>query len=438
MRYTIKPFFYLPITFLRRVVFGRDAHLKQYFWDKWGFLDKHMNDILSGAESILWIDVASGGEILQLVSFLRLLKKHHKGLKIVLSTASDDAYAYAEKLDTIDFVFNTPWDFAFVARRALRQVNPNLFISVEFTRIPKHFLTAQSLRVKTLLLSGLMSCRMQEHPTLERTYALNAYHFFDFIAAKENRDYEGFAALGIERSKIVRLGNMKFDTGFLDIKESQISTLRDVFALNPGQKIFLAASVFSPEEEIAIDAFRKAKAVIPNLRLIIVPRFTKYIPGIVDYLKHHDFSYILRTELPKRDNAEGLNDTVVIVDTFGELVKLYHLADYIFLSGSIYPVNKIGGGKNIVEPLASKKPIFFGPHMRYWQEITQPLMSIYQALEVRNADDLATGIIDLSRRPDIQNALRDKAIELLHQYTDVISDNVRFVETILYNGKVAA
>ena len=131
MRYTIKPFFYLPITFLRRVVFGRDAHLKQYFWDKWGFLDKHMNDILSGAESILWIDVASGGEILQLVSFLRLLKKHHKGLKIVLSTASDDAYAYAEKLDTIDFVFNTPWDFAFVARRALRQVNPNLFISVD-------------------------------------------------------------------------------------------------------------------------------------------------------------------------------------------------------------------------------------------------------------------------------------------------------------------
>lgn len=437
-QYAIKPFFYLPVTFLRRVVFGQDVRLKQYFWDKWGFLDRRIKGVLDGAENILWIDAASGGEILQLVTFLRQLKGRHADLKILLSTASDDAYRYAENLETIDFVFNTPWDFVFVARRVMKQIKPSIFVSVEFTRIPEHFYTAQKLGVKTVLLSGLMSCRMQEHPTLKRTYALGAYSFFDFIAAKEERDCEGFAALGVERKKIIRLGNMKFDLSHLDVSENEISVLRRIFALVPGQKVFLAASVFPPEEKIAIDAFFKAKEMIPQLRLIIVPRFNKYIQRIIGYLKERDFSYLLRTQLAEYDNIDNLGDKAVIVDTFGELTRLYRLADYIFLSGSIYPVNKIGGGKNIVEPLASKNPIFFGPYMHYWREIADALRSAYHALEVRNADELAKGIVELSQRPEMICVLRDKAQELLSERSGIINSNVSFIESILPERKAYA
>ncbi|MFH1245236.1 MAG: glycosyltransferase N-terminal domain-containing protein [Candidatus Omnitrophota bacterium] len=428
LKYSVLPFFYLPWTLARRVILGRDRYFKQYFWDKWGVLDKRVDDVVRGPGKVIWIDAASGGEILQIVTFIRRLKERHPDVKIILSTASDDAYHYAGRLSGIDFVFNTPWDFAWVAEKVLRRIHPAIFISIEFTRIPMHFKTAQRAGIKTVLLSGLMSCDWQRHPTMDRAYALEYYRYFDLIGAKERRDMEGFAAFGIDRAKIKILGNMKFDIEELSRGAEHIEDLRKDFQIKSADKIFLAASVFPPEDEVVIDAYVKMKQKINNMRFIIAPRFKKDIPRVIGYLKQYKLSYLCRSELKK---APLNNDNVIIIDTFGELKKIYHLADYIFLSGSIWPVNAIGGGKNIVEPLVSKKPIFFGPCMNYWKEIIGELKTVYEKCEVRNAEELAEGIFGLEDNPGLRQGLRAKAEQLLEQRSGIIKNNVEAVEALL-------
>lgn len=428
-KYVVKPFSYLPITFVKRIIFGRDSFLKQYFWDKWGVLNKSIKSVLNNSDKTLWIDGASGGEILQLVTFLQKIKTRHPDLKIVFSTASDDAYRFAKGLKTIDFVFNTPWDFAFVAKRVIRQILPILFMSVEFTRIPLHFKVAQRTGITTVLLSGLMSCDFQQHPTLTRPFALEYYKYFDFIGAKEERDRKCFLQLGVDEDHVRVMGNMKFDLENLKFPVEDLKRLCSVFQIKPQDKIFLAASVFPPEEKIAIDAYVQAKKKMPNLRMIIVPRFNKYIKKIKEHLKQHDLDCVLRSELPQL----ALNGKAVVVNSFGELIRIYHLSDYIFLSGSIFPVNKIGGGKNIVEPLMSGKPIFFGPFMNYWREIVSELKSVYKKCEVKNASDLAQGIVDLDTNQQIQERLLKKSKEILRQRSHIIEDNVRFIENVLSN-----
>ena len=49
----------------------------------------------------------------------------------------------------------------------------------------------------------------------------------------------------------------------------------------------------------------------------------------------------------------------------GELLAIYHLADAVFVGGSLVP----RGGHNIMEPALFEKPILFGPHMNNFREI---------------------------------------------------------------------
>ncbi|MBP2667121.1 MAG: waaA, partial [Firmicutes bacterium] len=56
-------------------------------------------------------------------------------------------------------------------------------------------------------------------------------------------------------------------------------------------------------------------------------------------------------------DPSGVN--VVVLDTIGELGRLYNLADLVFVGGSLVP----HGGHNILEPAAHGKPIVVGPHM---------------------------------------------------------------------------
>lgn len=427
MLYAFQPLIYLPVTFLRRVVFGRDACLRQYFFDKWGFIGRSVDAVVSGGYTV-WIDGASGGEVLQLVSFVKKLKARCPGLKIVFSTASDDAFCYARKLPEIDFVFNTPWDFAFVASRVIRRIKPKVFLTVEFSRIPMHFKAAQAMGVRTVLLSGLMSCDFTEHPTMRRAFALKYYRYFDFIGAKEERDKQGFLALGVPESKVRPAGNLKFDLENLSPKAGDLKELAAAFNISSGEKIFLAASVFPPEERIAIEAYALAKKEIAGLRLIIAPRFNKYIPGIKEELEKRGIRFLLRSRLK---DTPAWSHEAIILDTFGELMRVYHLADCIFLSGSIFPVNKIGGGKNIVEPLVSGKPILFGPHMNYWREITAELKSVFEGCEVRGAGELARAIVKLENNPDIAARLSRKSAELLAARSHIVDDNVAFVGQLL-------
>ena len=62
---------------------------------------------------------------------------------------------------------------------------------------------------------------------------------------------------------------------------------------------------------------------------------------------------------------------VVVLDTIGELGRLYSLGDIIFVGGSLVKT----GGHNILEPAAHGKPIIVGPHMFNFKEIFNLLYS---------------------------------------------------------------
>ena len=75
---------------------------------------------------------------------------------------------------------------------------------------------------------------------------------------------------------------------------------------------------------------------------------------------------------------------ITVIDVIGLLGHLYALADIAFIGGSLIPF----GGHNPLEPAAFSKPIFFGPFMGDFPEISDMLLSNGGAIRVNNADEI--------------------------------------------------
>ena len=85
------------------------------------------------------------------------------------------------------------------------------------------------------------------------------------------------------------------------------------------------------------------------------------------------------------------SDAVFVIDTLGELMNFYGCAQVAFVGGSLQPI----GGHNLLEPAATGAAIVTGPHLHNFSEIAQRLAAA-DALRIgRDADEVASAVLDL-------------------------------------------
>jgi 3-deoxy-D-manno-octulosonic-acid transferase len=82
--------------------------------------------------------------------------------------------------------------------------------------------------------------------------------------------------------------------------------------------------------------------------------------------------------------AGFLELAITLLDTIGELVKLYALADLAFVGGSLVP----HGGQNLLEPAYYGAPLCFGEHMENFAELADRFIGTGAARIVRGQEDL--------------------------------------------------
>jgi 3-deoxy-D-manno-octulosonic-acid transferase len=85
----------------------------------------------------------------------------------------------------------------------------------------------------------------------------------------------------------------------------------------------------------------------------------------------------------RSDWSDGPAD-VLLLDTFGELSKVYRYAAAAFVGGSLVPT----GGHNPIEPAAAGVPVCFGPHMSNFREIAGVFLRDGGAVEAKSAAEV--------------------------------------------------
>ena len=239
--------------------------------------------------------------------------------------------------------------------------------------------------------------------------------------------------LGAPPERVVVTGNSKFDEQFPTVREADVSKYRHDFGFGRDDPVVLAASTHEGEEEIALRAFTRLRVTHPNVQLVIAPRHPERGGRVEGLVNDHGYAAYRRSRALEAGGADplaperGPQARVAILDTIGELARVYAASTVAFVGNSLV----IGGGHNILQPIALGKPALFGPHMENFRDIGAICLREQVGIEVANPDELVEQIDRLLNSEGDLALIAARGPAVIDKYSGASERNVRRIVELL-------
>ena len=342
----------------------------------------------------IWIHAVSVGEALTARALAADLKARYPRLRLFLSTTTIAGQQVARRsVQRVDAVFYFPFDFAFIIKRTLDVVKPQLFIMMETEIWPNLLRLCRKRGVKTVMINGRISSRSYPRYRLIRPFFKRVLADIDRFCMQSEESARRLIDLGADPSRVTVTGSLKFDSLELPSPASHGKPrLLRFFRMSPARPVIVAGSTFRGEEAAVLRAFSRVKTTMPTAVAILAPRQPERFAEAERLARDAGFATIRRSELPI--DAEPRAD-VIVLDSIGELAQLYQLATAVFVGGSLVD----HGGHNILEPAIFGKPIVFGPYMQNFKEIAEAFIANGAAVCVQSERELDDELLALVTDP---------------------------------------
>lgn len=335
----------LPIYYIVRVFNGKFL----YGWrEKLGFF-KHPH---LGKKVIMYHGV-SVGEIIALENLIKKTKETFPDYKIVVTTGTKTGQETAKKkfLDIADYITYFPFDIPSCVYRFLRKINPSVVLIAETEIWPIFADYCNKKNIPLFTINGRMSDSTYKLYRCLKGFFKHVLANYTEILTQSSEDRNKLISIGAPEERTHVMKNLKFD-----VKKSNETVAID----KNGKRIIIAGSTHKGEDKIIVDIFLKLKKEFPDIKLIIAPRHIQRVPQIKDLLKKTKLPFGTRSNHDKFDQKE-----IIILDTIGELSKMYSICDFAFIGGSF---NKTGG-HNPLEAVVYSKPAISGPSIHNFRDI---------------------------------------------------------------------
>ncbi len=344
----------------------------------------------------IWVHAVSVGEVTAAAPIISSLRARIPGACIVLSTSTETGQEMARRIatDATAFIYY-PLDIPFVVRRVMDLVKPDIFVPVETEIWPNFIRICRDRGVRIVMANGRISPRSVGKYRKTRLFWKRILGLIDEIGAISQIDAKRLESIGMEPERIRVMGNAKYDSLAAKAGESLKKEIAERLNIEPGSRVFVAASTHAGEEEIAIEVYKKLLAKHAGLIFIIVPRHPERGEEVRALIMKEGISDIITmTEIKKgkRRNRER----VIVIDVIGELFKVYSLATIVFCGGSLVPK----GGQNILEAAAWGNVVLYGPSMEDFTDEREAMEEAGAGITVKDGGELSDKIVTLMRDPD--------------------------------------
>ena len=341
----------------------------------------------------LWVHALSVGELLSGIPLLEALRNRYSSREICLSvkTASGLEVAKGRVKDKVDYLLPMPLDLWWSVRRMIDNIKPTVFILVETDIWPGLISSLKEGGVKTILVNGRVS------PRTGRAYEMWNFLFkrvltlFELVLMQTELDGFRIVRGGISPEKVRVTGNIKFDQKWMPLTKREREDWLALLDLKNGL-IWVAGSTHHPEEKIIFDVFGQLLKSFPDLSLIVCPREAHRFNEVYCLARDSGFKVIRKTELPVQDGKHNL----FILNTVGELGRIYGLADVAFVGGSLTPF----GGHNLLEPASFGIPVVFGPHTFNFHDMSRLMLDSGGGKRVNDETELLRAMEELLEQED--------------------------------------
>ena len=319
-----------------------------------------------------------------------------------------------------DFVTYLPLDFSFIVKSVLKRVNPSVFIIAETEIWPNLIRSLHKRNIPIVTVNGRISDSSFKGYSLIKFLIKNIFRKITLFCVQTERDKERLLRLGVSLERIQVSGNMKFD---LREFSKEATDYRKFLCLKPEEKLLVAGSTHTGEEEMMLGVYRDLLEEFPNLRLLLGPRHPERDHYIEKIIFRHDLHPVLVSGLGLCPNPYNAKD-VFILNTVGQLLSFYSIAEVVFVGGSL--VKK--GGHNILEPAFLEKPVLFGPYMSNFRDIAELFIKSGTGIMVRSQEELKNKIAELLRHPDEAARLGKSALALIVRNQGATKRNALFIK----------
>ncbi len=337
------------------IAFVLQPKFRAGFFQKIGFY----KPIDTDSETVVFHAV-SVGEVNAIASLVKKTREVHPELNIILTTTTKTGQEVAKKSlsDFVNQITYFPYDFFFSVNAFLNSYKPSKVIIAETEIWPGFASIAKSKGIKVYIVNGRIS------PNSYKGYKKFSFFFkkilekYELILMQSDSDAQRIIDIGANPEKTKVMGNLKFDIA-PSLNDEQIENIRQSFKL-ADSKLLVAASTHSGEDEIVLEVFSKSKKSNPDLKLLLAPRHPQRYEQVENLIKTTGFSYGRRSNNDTFDSKE-----IIMLDTMGELSKLFSISYLAFIGGSFSNT----GGHNPLEASIWNKPVLSGPTVFNFKDI---------------------------------------------------------------------
>lgn len=350
----------------------------------------------------------SVGELLSTRRLVEELCQSGPDQRIIITTTTDTgtararamygAGAMAQQVCTLRY----PLDFSWAVRRFFNAVQPSLVVLVELETWPNFIRTAHQRGIPIRIINGRLTERSMRRYQLIRPIIAGMFGRIERFGVQTPAIAARFAALGAPPPRIDVLPTMKFDTAEMVDQVSGADALAKAVGLGPPLRLLVGGSTGPGEEDALIAAYLGLRLEFADLRLAIAPRKPETVRQVLRSLELAGLEAVRRSTRPDGGTATPLQaHQVLVLDTLGELKKLYSVALGVFSGRSLIPL----GGSDMIEVAALAKPCCFGPHTYNFADVVELLLQEGGAVVVHNAGELQLQVKAWLQNPEAARAM---------------------------------
>jgi 3-deoxy-D-manno-octulosonic-acid transferase len=326
------------------------------------------------AGPLVWFHGASVGECVTALPVIDRLMQEDKANILVTSGTVASASVMQSRLPKGAIHQFVPVDTPAATARFIEHWCPDVGLFVDSDLWPNLVTHAHAAGTKLALVNARISERSFRGWRWAPGLARALLSCFDVCLAQSDEFAERFRALGCPDVRTT--GSLKADAPPLAADPAALEATVRALA---GRPTLVAAQTHTGEEETILPAHDVLRAEFPDLLTIIVPRHIERGSEIAMLCGTRTVQQRAKGELPRRDTA------VYIADTMNELGLFYRLGRFAFVGGTLVPV----GGHNPLEPARLHRAVLAGPHIANSRGAFEAVFNAQGLGQVHSASEIA-------------------------------------------------
>ena len=374
------------------------------------------------ARPAIWFHAVSVGEVRAAAPLIRVMRKRHPNLSVLLTTTTPTGRDTAQQIFGSDVSHHyLPYDLPASVKRFLDAVKPVMVVILETEIWPNLYYQLEQNGIPLLLVNARLSQKSLQGYLRLSALSRPAVRIIRYIAAQSEQDAQRFQRLGASASQLSVMGNLKFEMQLPDDFPARTRSLKD--RLGPERHIWVAGSTHEGEDAQLLAAHRRVQESCAGALLVIAPRHPERADEISALCRKSGINFQLASGLA----SPAGNVQVLIVDTLGELVYFYGVALVAFVGGSLVPA----GGHNPVEPILAGAPVITGPNTDNFKNVYQDMIRSDAVRMIETGQALADLICEWFSDTEQRRNVVEAGLRLVEKNRGALQHCLQLVENTL-------